>query len=224
MIFYEPVVLFGFGIPTNLTGLGGDRVGMSFHNYWAKNFNLPIQNALNHSRKTKAALFMTEFGASVDPAPVIEVANLADSSFLPWIYWAYANKTPFRIVSPGLPATPEQQGVVLDLLKPREGTNLNRPLLQALTRPYPIAIAGTPINVGFDPAKQTFRLDYLTSGVDSTLRSQETVIVIPTSLYPKAYRVEVSGAKVTSAKGAKFLQLIGEGEKNRVTVSVSPIH
>jgi endoglycosylceramidase len=223
MIFYEPVVLFDFGIPTNLTGLAGDRVGMSFHNYLSKNFNLPIQNALSHSRKTKAALFMTEFGASVDPAPVIEVANLADSSFLPWIYWAYANKTPFKIVAPGLPPTPEQQGVVLDLSKAREGANLNRPILQALTRPYPAAIAGTPINIGFDPAKQIFRLEYRGTGVDSTLRSQETVIVMPTSLYPKGYRVEVSGAKVTSLKGAKFLQLISEGEKNKVTVSVSPI-
>ena len=198
---------------------------MSFHDYWAKNFNLPIQNALSHSRKTKAALFMTEFGASVDPAPVIEVANLADSSFLPWVYWAYANKTPFKIVAPGLlPATPEQQGVVLDLSKAREGANLNRPILQALTRPYPAAIAGTPINVGFDPAKQIFRLEYRTSGVDSTLRSQETVIVTPASVYPKGYRVEVSGAKVTSAKGAKFLQLTSEGEKNKVSVSVSPSH
>jgi len=225
MIFYEPVVLFDFGIPTNLTGLAGDRVGMSFHDYWAKNFNLPIQNALSHSRKTKAALFMTEFGASVDPAPVIEVANLADSSFLPWVYWAYANKTPFKIVAPGLlPATPEQQGVVLDLSKAREGANVNRPILQALTRPYPVAIAGTPINVGFDPAKQIFHLEYRTSGVDSTLRSQETVIVTPASVYPKGYRVEVSGAKVTSAKGAKFLQLTSEGEKNKVSVSVSPSH
>src|SRR5206468_12333292 len=152
--------------------LAGDRVGMSFHDYLSKNFNLPIQNALSHSRKTKVALFMTEFGASVDPAPVIKVANLADSSLLPWVYWAYANKTPFKIVSPGLPATPEQQGVVLDLLKPRE----------ALTRPYPVAIAGTPINVGFDPVKQIFRLEYRMMGVDSTLRSQETVIVMPTSL------------------------------------------
>jgi endoglycosylceramidase len=223
MIFYEPVVLFDFGIPTNLTGLAGDRVGMSFHNYLSKNFNLPIQNALSHSRKTKAALFMTEFGASVDPAPVIEAANLADSSFLPWIYWAYANKTPFKIVAPGLPPTPEQQGVVLDLSKAREGANLNRPILQALTRPYPAAIAGTPINIGFDPAKQIFRLEYRGTGVDSTLRSQETVVVMPTSLYPKGYRVEVSGAKVASLKGAKFLQLISEGEKNKVTVSVSPI-
>jgi endoglycosylceramidase len=224
MIFYEPVVLFDFGIPTNLPGLPGDRVGMSFHDYWAKNFNLPIQNALSHSRKTQAALFMTEFGASVDPAPVIKVANLADSSFLPWIYWAYANKTPFKIVSPGfLPATPEQQGVVLDLLKPREGANLNHPILQALTRPYPVAIAGTPTNFGFDPATQIFRLEYRMSGVDSTLRSQETVIVLPTSLYPKGYRVDVSGAKVTSSKGAKLLQLLAEGQKNKVTVSVSPI-
>ena len=223
MIFYEPVVLFDFGIPTNLTGLAGDRVGMSFHDYLSKNFNLPIQNALSHSRKTKVALFMTEFVASVDPAPVIKVANLADSSFLSWVYWAYANKTPFKIVSPGLPATPAQQGVVLDLSKAREGANLNRPILQALTRPYPVAIAGTPINVGFDPVKQVFHLEYRTSGVDSTLRSQETVIVMPTSLYPKGYHVEVSGAKVISAKGAKFLQLVGEGEKNKVTVSVSPI-
>jgi endoglycosylceramidase len=223
MIFYEPVVLFGFGIPTNLPGLAGDRVGMSFHNYWPKNFSLPIQNALSHSRKTKDALFMTEFGASVDRAPVVEVAKLADSSLLPWIYWAYANKTPFKIVSPGLPATPEQQGVVLDLLKAREGANVNRPLLQALARPYPIAIAGRPITFGFDPATQIFRLEYLTSGVDSTLRSQETVIVLPMSLYPKGYRVEASGAKVTSSKGAKFLQLIAEDEKNKVTLSVSPI-
>jgi len=123
-----------------------------------------------------------------------------------------------------LPPTPEQQGVLPDLSKPREGANLHRPILQALTRPYPVAIAGTPTNIGFDPVKQTFRLEYRASGVDSTLRSRESVIVMPTSLYPKGYRVEVSGAKVTSSKGAKFLQLIAEDEKNKVTISVSPIH
>ena len=228
MIFYEPVVLFDFGIPTNLTGLAGDRVGMSFHDYLSKNFNLPIQNALSHSRKTKAALFMTECNCAKLPSWMSTDENMSqdrkDPTEISGLRTGMAGRGPCLLPPPpGLPATPAQQGVVLDLSKAREGANLNRPILQALTRPYPVAIAGTPINVGFDPVKQVFHLEYRTSGVDSTLRSQETVIVMPTSLYPKGYHVEVSGAKVASAKGAKFLQLVGEGEKNKVTVSVSPI-
>ena len=222
IVFYEPPVLFGFGIPCNMPSPSGNRIGFSFHNYWPKDSNLPIQNALSHSRKTGAALFMTEFGASVDPAPVIQVANLADSSLIPWIYWAYANKTPFKIVTPGLPATPEQQGIVLDLSKPREGTNLNSPILKGLARPYPVAIAGTPESFGFDPQTQIFRLKYRKPDADSSLRNKETVIVLPTSLYPKGYRFEVSGAKVSSPPGAKFLQLLAEGDQEDISVSIFP--
>jgi endoglycosylceramidase len=220
MIFYEPWVLFGFGIPTNMPNPGGKRIGISFHNYWPKDFKLPIQNALKHSDKTGASLFMTEFGASLDPAPVTQVAGLTDSSFLSWIYWTYANKTPFKIVTPGLPAKPEQQGIVFDLGKSREGANLNSPIFKALTRPYPVAIAGTPISFAFDPSTQIFRLQYRNTGTDSALRNKETVIVLPTSLYPKGYRVEVSGAKVTSTAGAKFLQLVAEGDPEKISVSI----
>jgi endoglycosylceramidase len=163
---------------------------------------------------------MTEFGASLDPAPVTQVAGLTDSSFLSWIYWTYANKTPFKIVTPGLPAKPEQQGIVFDLGKSREGANLNSPIFKALTRPYPVAIAGTPISFAFDPSTQIFRLQYRNTGTDSALRNKETVIVLPTSLYPKGYRVEVSGAKVTSTAGAKFLQLVAEGDPEKISVSI----
>lgn len=222
MIFYEPPILFGFGIPANLPSPGGKRVGFSFHDYWPKDFSLPMRNALSHSKKTGAALFMTEFGASVHPGPVVQVAELADAHLLGWIYWAYANKTPFKIVSPGLPPTPEEQGVVLDLAKPRIGANLNGAILQALTRPYPVAIAGTPLSYGYDPLAKRFQLSYRKAGVDSGLRSRQTVVVLPASLYPQGYRVEVSGAKVSSAPGAKFLEINAQGENDTVTLSVAP--
>src|SRR5262249_9531702 len=147
--------------------------------YWAKDFDLSIQNALKHSQQTGDALFMTEFGASVDPQPVVRVAQLADDALLSWIYWAYANNTPFQIASPGLPPTPQEQGVVLNLSLPRTGANLNAPILEAISRPYPVAIAGTPQSFGFDPSNGVFHLSYRTVGVDPSLQSAETVIVVP---------------------------------------------
>jgi endoglycosylceramidase len=94
--------------------------------------------------------------------------------------------------------------------------------LKALTRPYPVAIAGTPISFAFDAPTQIFRLQYRNSGAGSALRNKETVIVLPTSFYPKGYRVEVSGAKVTSTAGAKFLQLVTEGDPEKISVSIFP--
>jgi Endoglucanase len=223
MIFYEPPVLLAFGIPTMIPSPGGKRVGMSFHNYWPKDFNLPIQIALQQSQKTGDALFMTEFGASVDPAPVIKVAELADASLISWIYWAYANNTPFQIATPGLPPTPQQQGIVLNLSLPRRGSNLNTAILKAVSRPYPVAVAGTPLSFSYEGKTGVFKLSYRRVALGSALKSDETVVVVPPSRYPKGYHAEVMGGKVMSPAHAMFLRIFPEGKSESVELSVSPV-
>lgn len=216
MVFCEPEIFFGLGSDTHLGAFDDPRVGLSFHNYQPP-FSQILNNAERYSQRTGAALFMTEWGATTDAAVINTVATLADQQRMPWIYWAYANKTPFFISSGNsLPGTPEQQGLVLDPTRPLLPGNVQENLLSAVARPYPRAIAGVPVSWSFDPTSRSFELVY-TSGP-----GERTEVVLPRPRYPGGYRVEASGARVTSEPGAPVLWLANAAATAEVRVRVTP--
>ncbi len=106
---------------------------------------------------------MTEFGATTDSAVVRDAMNAADRAMDSAIYWAYANNAPFRIPAGVGVASPREQGLVLDLGQPLDGANLRIPIWDALVRPYPQAVAGTPLHWGYDPNRRVFDLVYSTA-------------------------------------------------------------
>jgi endoglycosylceramidase len=223
IVFYEPLIFFDGGAETHVPSPSGPRVGMSFHDYEPANFKRPLDNALNQSKSTGDALLMTEFGASVDAAPVVEVANLADTFMMSWLYWTYANGTPYLIASSSGFPPPQQQGVVINLALPRTGTNVNQAVLTAISRPYPQTIAGTPQSFSFDPKSGKFQLAYSTAGLGPSLKSSETDILVPLTQYPNGYTATVAGGRVVSSPNSRLLRIAAKSNSGgTVSVQVVP--
>lgn len=140
-----------------------------------------------------------------------------------WLYWTWANKTPFKIPGiGGLPSGSENQGVVLDLNQPREPGNVHEDRLEALARPYPQVVAGTPQEFSFDPKSKVFIMSYKVSAVSKRPLSGAalTEIFCPKRHFPEGYQVSVKGAKVVSKPGDRVLSLVNLPNASPVKVKV----
>lgn len=232
IIWYEPWVLFDWGIPT-LMGTIEDtidppRLGFAFHNYITTPglYDLGWNNAIHYSGKTGVALLATEFGADIStpetPAADLIRAqmNSIDAKMLPAIYWAYWNRTPYDIVNPvtkqPVPSAP--MGIVDDLNVPRVTPNLNDASLEALTRPYPMFIAGTPVSWKFDADTKIFDLTFVS---DPTLGSNVTEIFAPDLHYPNGFNYSLTGAD-EGTRGPQALAVKVSGPAHTVLVSIYP--
>ena len=224
LIFYEPNVIFDFDAATHIPRLDDPRLGFSFHPYvqMAKGLGMAEQHAVT----TGSALFATEWGATTDVSAIRNGADLMDGAMMSWLYWAWANKTPFKIPGIGglLPKGSENQGIVLDLTRPRVPANVHEDRLAALARPFPRAVAGTPVRFGYDPAKRVFHLTYRPQpvGAQPLAAGAETEIFCPPRAYPQGYKVIVHGASMASAPGDNVLRLIHDRSAAEVTVRVEP--
>jgi endoglycosylceramidase len=88
-----------------------------------------------------------------------------------------------------------------------------------LARTYPRAVAGTPLEYGFDVRTGRFHLRYATRA----RTHGQTVITVPVGVqYPGGYQVTAAGARVTSAPGASVLTLRNRRDVQEVEVEVTP--
>jgi endoglycosylceramidase len=222
LAFYEPNLQFDVGAATGHGRVDDDNAGFSFHNYCLGaapglpqvpdpvgacrdvGETLVFRNADAHAEDTGAALLMTEFGDTADPAIHERVAELADRFMVGWTDWAYMGSTgQIKIDNAGAP-TPG---------------NIRRERLEAVVRPYPRLVAGTPRSYGFDGARFELAFDTRSAAqlgfapvggaagpkrFGSGARSE---IVIPEARFDGGYGVEVEGAEVTSKPGAGVLVL-----------------
>jgi endoglycosylceramidase len=86
-----------------------------------------------------------------------------------------------------------------------------------LARAYPLATAGTPTAQSFDPQSEAFDFTY---APDPSVRAP-TLISIPTAYhYRFGYSVTVTGARVTSRRGAMLLKLANTAGATKVIVHV----
>lgn len=229
MIWYEPLTTFNTGIPTYVNAPKDARLGFAFHDYAflcgaTNDAGLPVNssslcepqdemvmsNALERSARTKDALLVTEFGATMDPQTLTRLVNLYDRNRMPWLFWSYTRYI-LRLSADGklLPATDE---------------NLNSPIVQALARPYPQLVSGTPLAWGFDPATKVFTMRYTTSRVSANGNfpsGSRTSIAVPKVQYPKGYGVSVRGGTMLSANGAPVLEVAPCRGSTQVAVTVS---
>jgi endoglycosylceramidase len=221
LIFYEPNVIFDFDAATHIPRLDDPRLGFSFHPYlvMAKGLGMAEQHAVTSG----SALLASEWGATTDVAAIRAGTDLMDGAMMSWLYWAWANKTPFNIPGMGalLPKGSENQGIVLDLTKPRLPGNVHADRLAALARPFPRAVAGTPVRFGYDPAKRAFHLTYRPQPVGGPLAARaETEIFCPPRAYPRGCRAIVNGASIASAPEDRVLRLVHDGSAAEVTVKI----
>jgi endoglycosylceramidase len=147
------------------------------------------------------AWFMTEFGATSSVPLLDQVTSFADGLDLGWIYWAWKYYD-------------DPTGSSDEALVQADGTLA--PTAAVLSRPYPQAVAGTPISNWFELQNKDFQLVY----TPSVAVKAPTVVFVPGNLYPQGYCTTVRGGRVMSAPGAAHLLVKPNGTAPRVTVTL----
>ncbi len=214
---------------------GEDQLGYSFHYYCPLNTlgnalqlgvldvlpvgledtcgpfeNRTFAEARRQADKMQAVELLTEFGATDDLQVMRDVAAKADELLIGWQYWQYKNFND---------PTTESQGSGSQSLF-ADDTDLGSAKigkLKLLSRTYPQATAGIPKALSFDPDSAAFEYRYTPRAARGS-----TEIFVPVALhYPQGYRVEVTGARVTSAANAALLTLENETGAIEVVVRVT---
>jgi endoglycosylceramidase len=234
IIWYEPNVLFNFGSDSNLPRLGDPRLGFSFHVYCitaaagggnspsCQEFdNLVFDNADAHADRTHSALMLSEFGATDENDVNQRIAESADEHMVSWQSWHYCGcDDPTTQAGAGSPT----QAIVIDPSKPPRKGNIKHAKLRVLVRPYPQAVAGTPVSYGFNSKSGRFAFVYMTKRASGKGRFSRglTDIFIPRLHYRHGYRVRVAGAQQVGHRGDQHLILRANRGARRVELVVTP--
>lgn len=169
------------GDPTNLNACSGQEV----HSI----LNRERERTQLTSRRQPGgpAWFMSEFGATQNLDLLDLVTGYADVFQLSWIYWAWkyyddpTGSTSEPLVSP---------------------TGVISPIANVLSRTYPEAVAGIPVQQSFDPASGDFDLTYEPL---SSIKAPTVVFVPGVRDYHHGYCARTTGGHIVSAPGASRL-------------------
>jgi endoglycosylceramidase len=231
LIFYEPNVLFNFDVDTRLPDLGSHGLGLSFHDYCLVGLvsgapsncpaaeNQVFDNADARAKATGNALLLSEFGATDDVATLERITRFADRHMVSWQEWHYCGCDDPTTSGPG-----DVQALVKDPSRRPRGGNVFRDKLKALARPYPQAIAGTPLSYSFDPATRRFELVYTrrrASGHGAFRRGVSSVF-LPRIQYPDGHAAEVSGGSLDHPAGSRRLFIRANPHAARIRLTVLP--
>lgn len=224
LVFDEPDIFADRGLPTFLGPMPFPHLVFNFHVYCsARNPQTgnPTDVAACAAQELRAlvrrrqdrremassyqrggpAWFMSEFGATSDPALLSPLTAIADRDFLGWTYWSwryYADPT----------------GSAAEALVMADGRL--RSTARVLSRVYPEAIAGTPLSMRFDPTTGAFSLAYRP---DRAIAAP-TVIQVPVQVhYPSGYCAAVRGGRIVSRRTARLL-LVRPSSARTVHVSI----
>lgn len=210
-VYEEPFVLFNFGQgDTMLPGPDPARPRhvLSTHVYaLSPEADASVMDrTVTAGDRDRTAVLVTEWGAVTDPAVIERLAGQFDEHLLPWLFWSYNGE------------------VVHDSTQPLVPGNVDEAVLDALARPYPSVVNGTPTHFDFDEDTSVATFDYTTRLPDGThaVRALTTSVVLPTRAYPDGYTVEVDGAEVVSDPCAPLLQLWSHPSATDVTVQITP--
>jgi len=179
-------------------------------------YGLTLSNAEDQTEETGDALLMTEFAATQDIPTIARVTELADEAMVGWQQWHYCDCDDPTTTGTGI------QSLVSDPSKPPRGKNLSREKLKISSRPYPRAVAGTPLAYAFNPETREFTMSYSVRGPNGEKlpRKVRTEIFVPPVHYRKGYSVTAEGARVNPGKRViKLKRVRGASE---VTVELTP--
>ncbi len=106
---------------------------------------------------------------------------------------------------------------------PPTGNNVNNPVVNIITEPYPRVIAGTPLNYGYDPASNTMTLSYSKNGANGSEVPFifPTEIAVPVRNYPLGYNAKVTGGFVISPANSPQLLMIRNPNASTVSVTIT---
>jgi endoglycosylceramidase len=228
LVWYEPVVLTNFGVAQNHPDTGDPRAGLSFHTYCFQGFagepcpaqeERSIQNANRRADANGDTLLLSEFGATESAADIARVTAVADRYMTSWQWWHYCGCDDPTTQGPG-----DVQAIVRDPSLPPRGANVLREKLALIERPYPQAVAGTPLEYGFDPESRTFTLAYLAEAADGERlpRDLDTAVFTAPIHYHDGYRARVRGGRVVSKPDARVLRIERRRGAGEVSLTLSP--
>jgi endoglycosylceramidase len=148
------------------------------------------------------AWFMSEFGATTNVALVSTVSKAADDFGLGWSYysWKYY-QDPTGSTSEALVTASDDYS----------------PIVGALSRTYPQAIAGTPRSVSFNPLSGAFEMTYTPSDAGGPT----SIFIAQDQHYPHGWCSAVLAGRIMSAPGALHLLVRPDGHASAVAVSVT---
>jgi endoglycosylceramidase len=210
IVFGEPFGLFNFGVSTTSVPLpGGDsNAGMAFHVYPLTTNQAPdvIKNAVAWSSGTGGALLDGEWGATTVAETLTSESVALDSAFVPWIFWSFCCEL--------VPSLSEAPG----------GSNLVSSTASVLVQPYPLAVAGTPLQLTFDPSAETLSFTWSTAraGGGTFATGTVTTIEAPALAYPNGYTATVTNGWITSTPCATLLTVAAKPGAATVTIDVQP--
>lgn len=214
--FYEPNIFHDVGARSRLgpPPASSGPSGFAFHAYCINRFLNPLTDreseapgyascAQNDARTFAHALataeemgvppLFGEFGDTQDLADVTRMIDLADEHLTGWMYWGYKDWDD----DPG----GQGSGPLFDD-SDHDGT-LRGAKLAALSRPYAMATAGTPLSSHYDRDARVLEYEFTP---DHSITAPTVLFTSPVN-NPRGYRVEVEGARVVSLPGATYLQL-----------------
>ncbi|GAA1914491.1 cellulase family glycosylhydrolase [Nocardioides marmoribigeumensis] len=234
-VFYEPHVLFNNGARTSVRPTGS-RLAFSFHDYCLTAEadaegagelachifdDLVFDNADAHADETGDPPLLTEFGATTDQPTLRGMVQRAAAHLTGWQYWAYCGCDDPTTTGPG--AT---QALVLDPAEAPRGKNVDWAKMRALVVPHPAVVAGTPLTDRYDRATRRLVVTWRPAKAGALKgrfrHGSRTVVSTPAYVYPKGYRVTVTGGRVVSDANAARLVVAQRAGVTRVRVVVTP--
>jgi endoglycosylceramidase len=206
-LFVEPFTLFNFGnASTSLPGSDSpDALSTHVYALDAASDAAAMDRSVEAAVRDHAPVLVTEWGATSDTGYITRTAEAFDARLLPWAFWAY------------------QEQMIVDTTKPPAAANLRTGVVDALTRPAPTTVNGTPTALSFDATTNTLDFSYSTTRPDGKRAPfpWETEIAVPAARYPSGYTVTVDGAVVTSRPCAPTLRLRNLAHADTVSVHIT---
>ena len=211
--FLEPGSNRNIGIATSLTPFPYADVVYSPHSYdrdaeSGMGFDAAhragvMQNAADlavEAQTLGAGLWIGEYGGMSDSPGITDYMDAEYAAFAAvaagTTYWSYSKGGSYSVL--------DENGVE------------KKTLLDALVRPWPERVAGSPASYGFDAATATFTLTYQ----PDTGIAAPTVIRVPERAYPNGYQVECGGCKTERVPGE--LHVLTPPAGKSVTVTLHP--
>ncbi len=221
LIFYEPYVLFNYGVQDGVGPLPVRNAVFAWHNYClstspCSSNTTDFQNAEQHIKSDGEADFLTEFGAGSYSDNEL-IVSLADQNMVSWSNWSYCTC--------GDPTGNANEGIVENPREPKTGSNLVMPDLDSIVEPYPHVVAGTPHSYEFTRQSKTFSLSYSTTkaaGMGTFPAGSITEIETPKYVYSSGYGAHVNGGAIVSTKNASILEIASCPGATHVTITVAP--